>query len=675
MMANLTLLSVNVRGIRDRNKRKRVFQWAKSKGGDLILLQETYSTPDVEDTWKRDWDGQMIFSHGSNHSRGVLILVGSNVNLKVDQVVTDDEGRYIFLKGNISDFKFVLGCVYFPTRDKERQQGIFLEKIDSCIGNLQFPDHSLLIGGDFNVILDENLDYMGTNLNRRSKFNNSLKMFLRKHDLIDIWREKHPDLKQFTFRQRVPLVQSRLDYWFISNIILNKVNKCDIMTSVTPDHSSIALELLNIKIDNPYGRSYWKFNSSLCLDKNFVKGMVNEIKTIIQQWAHEFDSKSLFWDFLKMKMRQFAITYSKEKVKDRKNKIDSLEAELKVLERNLIIGACKVEDIEDKKNQLKCLYDSAVEGLKVRSRAAWYEEGEKNKGYFDQLLKCNKRKTIITELYNEKGEVSSDKDSILRVIRSFYENLYSKNQSIVDGNHRELFFTNTPRLDEESRELCEGKINREECYEALKEMKMNKSPGNDGFTVEFYVTFWPHIRGILVEALNEAYDKGFLAPSQRQGVITLIEKEGKDPLSIKNYRPITLLNVDYKILSKVLAKRMKEVLGEIVHADQVGYMKNRNIGEAIRLIDDVIYHCKNHNQDGFLVAVDFEKAFDSVSHTCLLHVLELLGFGQSFCSWVKTIYTDICSCVMNGGSSSGYFKIERGVRQGDPLLPYFFSGY
>ena len=149
---------------------------------------------------------------------------------------------------------------------------------------------------------------------------------------------------------------------------------------------------------------------------------------------------------------------------------------------------------------------------------------------------------------------------------------------------------------------------------------------------------------ILIDALNEAYDKGELATSQKQGVITLIEKEGKDTLNIKNYRPITLLNVDYKILSKVLAKRIKEVLNEIIHHDQVGYIQNRNIGEAVRLIDDLLFDFFNRT-NGFLVTVDFEKAFDSVSHEFLFEVLKLFGFGKSFCSWVKILYTDVSIAV------------------------------
>ena len=129
--------------------------------------------------------------------------------------------------------------------------------------------------------------------------------------------------------------------------------------------------------------------------------------------------------------------------------------------------------------------------------------------------------------------------------------------------------------------LCEGKVTRNECFEVLKEMKFNKSPGNDGFTVEFYYTFWPVLGEILVQALNEAYIKGELSTSQKQGVITLLEKEGNHAMYVHNYRPITLLNVDYKMLSKVLAKRIKKVLCEIIHYDQVAYIKNRNTGKLL----------------------------------------------------------------------------------------------
>ena len=143
---------------------------------------------------------------------------------------------------------------------------------------------------------------------------------------------------------------------------------------------------------------------------------------------------------------------------------------------------------------------------------------------------------------------------------------------------------NIPKLSEEQKITCEGKITSEECFRLLDSFNNNKTPGNDGIPIEFYRKFWPLISDSFIRCVNECFDKGEMSSSQKQAVITLIEKKGKDRAFLENWRPISLVNVDAKIMSKVIASRIKNVLPEIIHHNQTGFVKDRYIGEIILII-------------------------------------------------------------------------------------------
>ena len=172
--------------------------------------------------------------------------------------------------------------------------------------------------------------------------------------------------------------------------------------------------------------------------------------------------------------------------------------------------------------------------------------------------------------------------------------------------------------------------------------------------------------------MNYGLNKGELSFSQKQAVITLIEKEGKDRRFVKNWRPISLLNTDYKIISKVLATRICSVIPILIHSDQNGFVKGRFIGESVRTISDIMDFTKYNNIPGILLFLDFEKAFDYLEWHYLFCTLLRMNFGIKFVNFVKTLYRNISSCVMNNGRTSQYFSVQRGVRQGDPLSPYLY---
>jgi len=203
-------------------------------------------------------------------------------------------------------------------------------------------------------------------------------------------------------------------------------------------------------------------------------------------------------------------------------------------------------------------------------------------------------------------------------------------------------------------------------------MSGGKSPGNDGLTVEFYKFFWNDVKDIFFASVCHSRVVGELSVSQRQAIIKLLEKRDKDKRFIENWRPISLLNVDTKIISKALATRFLPVLPTIISSDQTAYVKGRFIGESIRLISDILDTSKKYNISGYMLTVDLQKAFDSIDHVFLLACLEKFGFGNNFITWISIMLNKNESCVSNGGRTTQYFNLNRGARQGDPIAAYLF---
>jgi len=322
------------------------------------------------------------------------------------------------------------------------------------------------------------------------------------------------------------------------------------------------------------------------------------------------------------------------------------------------------------KQQLDDLYLEKGIGAHVRSRVKWIEEGERSTQYFLAVEK-NRQGTNAIKSLKENGVTYTDDADILSVAKRFYTNLYSTTNPCTQHIQEYLDNVNLPYLPPEQQQLCEGDITIQECEEAVNKIKNNKSPGEDGLPVEFYKTFWNEIRYILVSVYNESFQQQILPVSMRKSIVTLIHKKG-DRTDITNYRPISLTNLDYRILAHILASRLQNVISHIVDPAQVAYIKERFIGTNIRLVHDIFDLYNEKSRSGIIVFADFRKAFDSVEWPFLFETLRKFNFGDTFQQWIRILYTEPCAVIKNNGHFSAEFLLTRGVRQGCPVSALLF---
>ncbi len=258
----------------------------------------------------------------------------------------------------------------------------------------------------------------------------------------------------------------------------------------------------------------------------------------------------------------------------RKNIIEVLDKKIQRLETNLASESdrYKIEKIHKDLNsanlELQKLVDEKTKSAMFRCRTKWYEDGEKSSKYFFNLEKSNFNKKVMNSTYLPDGTLSKDPDKILNEQRKFYEKLYTSDENVKFN----ILNQNDPKISDLDKNLVDKDITMDDLKYALQQMPNNKTPGCDGLPAEFYKVFWNKIKDVLYEAIIYAYHSGEMHISARRGIITLIPKKDKDMNYIKNWRPLTLLNTDYKILAKALAQRLKVKLLKIIDKDQTGFL-------------------------------------------------------------------------------------------------------
>ena len=326
--------------------------------------------------------------------------------------------------------------------------------------------------------------------------------------------------------------------------------------------------------------------------------------------------------------------------------------------------------ISDIQTEIRDILTTKNNSVFLETHISKIEDDEKPTKFFYNRLKVKKEKHSIKTLNiteNGQSTTTNDPDKIMTHTYNFYKDLFTRSET-DDDETKKLFSCINKRLSPESVAKLEAPMTKKELYNALKQMPSNKTPGIDGIPAEFYLLFWDSIGDDFFEAVIDGFSRKKLSPSQRTAILKLLYKgDGLNKADLDDWRPISLLCVDYKIITKAYANRLKLVIGEIIHPDQTCGIPGRTIFSNLRLFRDVIHYTTERNLDGYLISIDQRKAFDFVDHIFLQKVLEKFGFGPTFRQVIATLYKDTTSHILLNGTLSLPMQISRGVRQGCPL--------
>lgn len=661
----LSVISLNVNGLRDTDKRKGVLQWLKSltPPPDVVCLQEAHCLSEAECSfWFSSSGFACVVSPGSARSCGCIMLFRPLLTLV--RSWADDAGRYVQSEFSFGDSRFRVLCVYAPNRNPARD--IFFDKLDDLVD----PAIPTVLCGDFNTVFDRSLDRAGSVVG--DTFRESSAALNRLFDsccVIDIWRYLHPAMSAFTWSRWDGSLSSRIDLFGCPYPWISSVLACDIRPCPFSDHCALSF-WTKVPQAVSRGSGYWKLNVSFLADEEYIS-LISNFLVDWRRYQNRYSSLSKWWEACKHKIKGLSIKYGIAKSRARSGLHDLLVRLAEHLKAKLDSGNSSVlGPYHSTLANLASLDVKEAQGAQVRSRVRWVEEGESSSAFFLRLEKKRGTDSLISALKDSDGVIVSDTPKLCDVATAFYSNLFCSQPTDACSRASLLGNVNST-LSAFDAESCEGPLTLEECRVALLGMARGKTPGSDGLPMEFYLKFWDLLGEDLVCVLNSCFHAGRLSRSQRRGIISLSFKKG-DRLDIRNWRPISLLNVDYKLASRAIAGRLLKVIHLVVEKDQTCGVPGRFIGENVAFLRDVVDFASVSNSPVALLSLDQEKAFDRVEWSFMRDTLLAMGFGLSFVSWVDLFYRGAQSAVNVNGHLSSFFCLSRGVRQGCPLSPLLY---
>lgn len=595
------------------------------------------------------------------------------------------------------DFIIDMLNVYMPNIEKDAI--ITLKKLIVILATLEDTEY-MQIMGDWNFV--EFAEDRSPPRRDNQEIVNLMKELRNQHKIVDGWRCSNKEASDFSYIHDVEKgIMSRIDRIYVKNKVLKDFINWEIDNSLEiSDHAIVkvmrlrknqpfigqGLERMNAEmVDNPVFRKRTsKILVKLQKEIEYYENEINKARTLAEKIRIESSiSPQIKLHKAKieiMLVNKQEVERKKKEVNKDKNKVKMEKNSAEKQYRTAITTEEKTKaakKIAEAKNKLATIEKSRINAAIEASKARFENLGEKSTKWFFQLGKGYHEPLIINAMKKSNGEITTDKEEMKKVFQNHHENLMKKPETGNDWEEKvqEVMKDVDKKLTDTQKQKFETLFTRESVKGALKKASNGKAPGADGIVSEFWKS-WPEpkndakntpdVVGTFCKIFHHIEAQGVQIKNFTEGIMSILYKKG-DKLEAKNYRPVTLLNTDYKIMTKTIAIELGKIAPDLVHPNQTGFIPGRGLFDNVQLTHMTLAWCEQTETNGSIIGLDQEKAYDMIAHKFLWKVLEKFNFPEIFINLVREVYTGTSTRVLINGLLTDPVKIERGVRQGDPM--------
>lgn len=660
----MKLISWNIRGLNSPGKHKMIKNMLQREKPNILFLQETKCNSDVLGSiLSKAWPSCSSVAVDASGSSGGLAIAWDTQSM----VLSNFHAAHNLIQATFhpigSNIHGHLSNVYFPQEHTRKIE--LLNTMEALNSHRTYP--LWIAAGDFNMITK--MDERTGGRPRSDPESAHFKDFITNSWLIDIpfsndtftWNNKRTGAQH---------IASKLDRFLISDNAIHLGG--DLSASILPlagsDHWPIALHWQNI---GPQFKKPFKFEAFWLSHPSF--------KEMVTTAWHNFTPPkgSRMYQF------QQKLKYLKALIKNWNSTVfGNIFKEIKVLKSKMeetqqkIIVEGRTDELSSQEQELQKQLEERCRQEEIlwrqKSRITWLKEGERNTKFFHRSTIQRRMQNRIHHITNQQGEQVEQHEEIEQVLPDYFKSIQQEDRTIDRQPAIDTISQLIPKLvTAEHNKMLLRPVSLQEVETAMGQTKDGKALGPDGFTSNFFHHFWQLIKTEVWDLVEESRAAHWLLPSLNATFIALVPKE-EQPSTPEKYRPIALCNVIYKVISKVIANRLKPLLLLLISPEQTGYVEGRQIMDGIILTHEVIHSLKSTKKPDMLLKIDLSKAFDKLCWRYIQSILRAFGFDQMWIRWIMSLISMPLYSILVNGIPSTPFVPSRGIRQGDPLSPFIF---